>query len=194
MPLPPLPLPFCSSNFSSYPTHQNGSGQSLPHSWFWEPPLLLHRFICPFVHLSLHKCHIFRTHRDTVRTSFLFYYLGQWPLNLTLCFLSSLYVQQVKATDKDAGKNGQIKYKVLYRDDETKRFSVDPDTGVVTTTIPLDREDPSGNVVYGLIIQAEDQSEKSSRLSGYWLRCGGFARLYVRWIYLFINVINVNVF
>ena len=76
-------------------------------------------------------------------------------------------MQQVKATDKDAGKNGQIKYKVLYRDDETKRFSVDPDTGVVTTTIPLDREDPSGNVVYGLIIQAEDQSEKSSRLSGY---------------------------
>ena len=28
MPLPPLPLPFCSSNTSSYPTHQNGSGKS----------------------------------------------------------------------------------------------------------------------------------------------------------------------
>ena len=27
--LPPLPLPFCSSNTSSYPTHRNGSGQSL---------------------------------------------------------------------------------------------------------------------------------------------------------------------
>ena len=33
MPLPqlPLPLPFCSSNTSSYPTHQIESGQSLLH-------------------------------------------------------------------------------------------------------------------------------------------------------------------
>ena len=39
---------------------------------FWEPPLLLCRFICLFVHLSLHIWHIcsaeFNTHRDTVRT------------------------------------------------------------------------------------------------------------------------------
>ena len=30
--LPPLPLLFCCSSISSYPTHPNGSGQSLPHS------------------------------------------------------------------------------------------------------------------------------------------------------------------
>ena len=35
---------------------------------FWESPLLLSRFICQFVHLSLHSCHMFNTRRDTVRT------------------------------------------------------------------------------------------------------------------------------
>ena len=39
---------------------------------FWEPPLLLCRFICLFVHLSLHLSHMFsakfNTHGDTVQT------------------------------------------------------------------------------------------------------------------------------
>ena len=37
VPLPalplPLPLPKCSTNTSSYPTHQDRSGQSLPHPY-----------------------------------------------------------------------------------------------------------------------------------------------------------------
>ena len=46
------------------------------------------------------------------------------------------------------------------------RFTIDPVTGVVTTLVVLDREDPTGNVVYGIVIQAEDQSTEASRLSG----------------------------
>ena len=89
--------------------------------------------------------------------------MGTWNLQWLYHFL--LY-PQAKATDKDAGKNGQIKYSILARPGERKRFSIAEDTGVVTTLAVLDREDPSGNVVYGLVIKAEDQSTEASKLSG----------------------------
>ena len=47
---------------------------------FWEPPLLLCRFICLFVHLSLHICNMFNSHRDTVRTH-------RYPVGLASIFL-----------------------------------------------------------------------------------------------------------
>ena len=52
VPLPPLPLPFCGTNTSSYPILQNGSDQSLPH-----PYLLLNLIFNSFLLAVLHLFH-----------------------------------------------------------------------------------------------------------------------------------------
>ncbi|KAL8622280.1 hypothetical protein ACOMHN_043803 [Nucella lapillus] len=52
---------------------------------------------------------------------------------------SSTPVVTVKATDSDEGNNGNLTYSIL-RGIAGDKFAVDPITGVITTTKPLDRE------------------------------------------------------
>lgn len=58
----------------------------------------------------------------------------------------------VSATDADVGQNAQITYS-LGSPEETPEFAVNPQTGAITTTKPLDREMVSG---YLLTVTAKD--------------------------------------
>ncbi|NXG28398.1 CADN protein, partial [Dromaius novaehollandiae] len=49
-------------------------------------------------------------------------------------------VLQVEAYDADLGQNGEVKYGLMHRDGASLGFSIDPDTGVITTTQSFDRE------------------------------------------------------
>uniref|UniRef100_A0A8C5INF3 CADN protein n=1 Tax=Junco hyemalis TaxID=40217 RepID=A0A8C5INF3_JUNHY len=49
-------------------------------------------------------------------------------------------VLQVEAYDADLGINGEVKYGLMHRDGASLGFSIDPDTGVITTTQSFDRE------------------------------------------------------
>ncbi|NXD06594.1 CADN protein, partial [Nothocercus nigrocapillus] len=49
-------------------------------------------------------------------------------------------VLQVEAYDADLGLNGEVKYGLMHRDGASLGFSIDPDTGVITTTRSFDRE------------------------------------------------------
>uniref|UniRef100_A0AAY3ZWT0 FAT atypical cadherin 1 n=1 Tax=Denticeps clupeoides TaxID=299321 RepID=A0AAY3ZWT0_9TELE len=65
---------------------------------------------------------------------------------------------QVEAKDKDFGDNGVVRYSIL---GDTKQFTIDEETGVVTVNKPLDREvHPS----FTLRIAARDQSTKEPQL------------------------------
>uniref|UniRef100_A0A8C3FEP6 Neural-cadherin n=1 Tax=Chrysemys picta bellii TaxID=8478 RepID=A0A8C3FEP6_CHRPI len=50
------------------------------------------------------------------------------------------YVLQVEAYDADLGLNGEVKYGLMHRDGASPGFSIDPDTGIITTTQSFDRE------------------------------------------------------
>ncbi|XP_077207979.1 neural-cadherin-like isoform X2 [Paroedura picta] len=50
------------------------------------------------------------------------------------------YVLQVEAFDEDLGLNGEVKYGLMYRDGVSPGFSIDPVSGVITTTRSFDRE------------------------------------------------------
>ncbi|KAG5892988.1 hypothetical protein JTB14_031839 [Gonioctena quinquepunctata] len=62
------------------------------------------------------------------------------------------------ATDKDIGLNGKIRYSLL--GDKVERFKVDQNTGVITTTVSLDREEISS---YSLTLMAQDCSSTEPR-------------------------------
>lgn len=62
------------------------------------------------------------------------------------------------AVDKDAGLNAKIRYSLL--GDKVDRFLVDPDTGIITTTTGLDREETS---MYYLTLMAQDCSATEPR-------------------------------
>ncbi|XP_015586375.2 cadherin-related tumor suppressor [Cephus cinctus] len=70
------------------------------------------------------------------------------------------WVARPSATDKDEGLNAKIRYSLL--GDKAERFSVDPDTGDVSTLEPLDREQTS---VYHLTLVAQDSSPTEPRAS-----------------------------
>ncbi|XP_032878094.1 protocadherin-16 [Amblyraja radiata] len=61
----------------------------------------------------------------------------------------------VKATDKDSSENGRVEYGIVGGDDHG-HFSVDRDSGILSTTAGLDRE---ATVLYTLTIAAWDQGE-----------------------------------
>ncbi|XP_014481173.1 PREDICTED: cadherin-related tumor suppressor [Dinoponera quadriceps] len=63
------------------------------------------------------------------------------------------WVTKLHAVDKDEGLNAKIRYS-LYGD-KVEHFSVDPDTGDVSTTVSLDREQTA---VYHLTLLAQDSS------------------------------------
>ncbi|KAL0131096.1 hypothetical protein PUN28_002587 [Cardiocondyla obscurior] len=70
------------------------------------------------------------------------------------------WVTKPHATDKDEGFNAKISYNLL--GDKAERFSADPDTGEVFTTMPLDREQTA---VYYLTLVARDSSPTEPRAS-----------------------------
>ena len=59
------------------------------------------------------------------------------------------------ATDKDAGPNGDVKYRLLNNLDS---FDINPDSGEITTNVKLDREKQD---VYEVNVEAYDAGQKS---------------------------------
>ncbi|EZA48524.1 Cadherin-related tumor suppressor [Ooceraea biroi] len=70
------------------------------------------------------------------------------------------WVTRLHATDKDEGLNAKISYNLL--GDKAERFSADPNTGEIFTTVPLDREQTA---VYHLTLVAQDSSPTELRAS-----------------------------
>ncbi|KAG7469991.1 hypothetical protein MATL_G00134680, partial [Megalops atlanticus] len=50
------------------------------------------------------------------------------------------FVLRVQAHDPDIGVNGEVKYGIMHRDGASSGFTIDPDTGVISTTASFDRE------------------------------------------------------
>ncbi|NXC17943.1 CADN protein, partial [Corythaeola cristata] len=67
------------------------------------------------------------------------------------------YVLHVEAYDADLGVNGEVKYGLMHRDGASLGFSIDPDTGVITTTQSFDREKQRE---YTLSVTATDQAQE----------------------------------
>ncbi|XP_074841792.1 neural-cadherin-like [Carettochelys insculpta] len=67
------------------------------------------------------------------------------------------YVLQVEALDADLGLNGEVKYGLMYRDEASPGFSIDPKTGIITTTQRFDREKQEE---YTLSVTATDQAQE----------------------------------
>ncbi|XP_046766540.1 cHz-cadherin isoform X3 [Gallus gallus] len=66
-----------------------------------------------------------------------------------------MYVLQVEAYDADLGVNGEVKYGLMHRDGASLGFSIDSDTGVITTTRSFDREEQKEHT---LSVTATDQA------------------------------------
>ena len=69
----------------------------------------------------------------------------------------------MKASDKDSGSNGAVKYSLSQpvEDSSTKLFEVNAQTGVITLKASLDREDIEERILY---VKAEDGG--SPKLAG----------------------------
>ncbi|XP_042642142.1 neural-cadherin-like isoform X2 [Tyto alba] len=65
--------------------------------------------------------------------------------------------REVEAYDADLGINGEVKYGLMHRDGASLGFSIDPDTGVITTTQSFDREKQRE---YMLPVTATDQAQE----------------------------------
>uniref|UniRef100_A0A3B3CED5 Cadherin-23 n=1 Tax=Oryzias melastigma TaxID=30732 RepID=A0A3B3CED5_ORYME len=79
------------------------------------------------------------------------------PVNGTIIHIyeeqpPGVLVYEVYATDSDAGVNGEVRYAFLQTGD-WENFHIDPLSGVITTTVKLDREKQA---LYSLIIVAHD--------------------------------------
>ncbi|XP_037639446.1 LOW QUALITY PROTEIN: neural-cadherin [Sebastes umbrosus] len=67
------------------------------------------------------------------------------------------FVLRVQAHDADMGVNGEVKYGIMHRDGVSSGFDIDPDTGVIATTVSFDRERQRE---YTLSVTATDQAEE----------------------------------
>ncbi|KAM4601120.1 neural-cadherin [Polymixia lowei] len=67
------------------------------------------------------------------------------------------FVLQVHAQDADMGVNGEVKYGIMHRDGASSGFDIDPDTGVISTTVSFDRERQRE---YSLSVTATDQAQE----------------------------------
>ncbi|XP_056381620.1 neural-cadherin-like isoform X2 [Hyla sarda] len=65
------------------------------------------------------------------------------------------FVLQVEAKDADSGMNGQVKYGIVHREGSLPAFTINPDTGIITTLQSFDREKEKE---YPLTIKATDQA------------------------------------
>lgn len=72
------------------------------------------------------------------------------------CILTGQLIANVTATDKDKGVNSLISYKITSGD--SNKFTIDPKTGVITTSEKLDREETAS---YNLVITAKDHGTPS---------------------------------
>lgn len=71
---------------------------------------------------------------------------------------SGTKVLQPKAFDKDSGLNAKIRFSLL--GEKVERFHINPDTGLITTAMVLDREETS---VYHMTLMAQDSSATEPR-------------------------------
>ncbi|KAJ8688394.1 hypothetical protein QAD02_024189 [Eretmocerus hayati] len=74
-------------------------------------------------------------------------------------------VVTVTAEDPDSGLNGVVTYSIVSQEpeDEKRRFGIEPSTGVITTLLPIDREEIDA---FKLLIVATDSAQtRSARLS-----------------------------
>lgn len=79
-------------------------------------------------------------------------------LNLTLSEdtpTGLVILDSINATDEDHGLNAEIQFLII-SGDGTGSFSIDPSTGRITLTAPLDRERGTGEIV-NLVVAAQDQ-------------------------------------
>jgi hypothetical protein len=60
----------------------------------------------------------------------------------------------VRASDKDAAKNGELLYSIKSQSSKPDVFRIEPKTGVISTRLPLDREKEA---THSLVIEATDQ-------------------------------------
>ncbi|XP_062393955.1 neural-cadherin [Sardina pilchardus] len=67
------------------------------------------------------------------------------------------FVLRVHAHDADIGLNGDVKYGIMQRDGASAGFVIDPDTGVISTSVTFDRERQRE---YSLSVTATDQAEE----------------------------------
>ncbi|KAI3360563.1 hypothetical protein L3Q82_002284 [Scortum barcoo] len=67
------------------------------------------------------------------------------------------FVLRVHAHDADMGVNGEVKYGIMHRDGVSSGFDIDPDSGVITTTMSFDRERQRE---FTLSVTATDQAEE----------------------------------
>lgn len=68
---------------------------------------------------------------------------------------------QVHATDEDKGVNGQVKYSIVQQPNQKgTKFTVDEETGEVSTNKVFDREGDDGKFV-SVTVKATDQGEPS---------------------------------
>ena len=72
-------------------------------------------------------------------------------LCLFYCILTGQLIANVTATDKDKGANALVSYKITSGD--SRKFTIDTKTGVITTSEKLDREEAAS---YNLVITARD--------------------------------------
>ncbi|XP_039619104.1 neural-cadherin [Polypterus senegalus] len=67
------------------------------------------------------------------------------------------YVLQVHADDADEGANGKVTYGFMHKDGTVPAFSIDPETGVITTARTFDREQQRE---YAVTVTATDQADE----------------------------------
>lgn len=68
-------------------------------------------------------------------------------------------IAKVSATDKDFGKNAEVRYAIV---SDTNHFSINSQTGLIVTNRPLDREQ---HPVYTVLVRASDIGENGVSLS-----------------------------
>ncbi|XP_077071073.1 neural-cadherin [Siphateles boraxobius] len=66
-------------------------------------------------------------------------------------------VLHVRAHDADTGVNGEVKYGIMQRDGASPGFTINPDTGVISTAVSFDRERQRE---YTLSVTATDQAQE----------------------------------
>uniref|UniRef100_A0A8C7LXV5 Si:dkey-22o22.2 n=1 Tax=Oncorhynchus kisutch TaxID=8019 RepID=A0A8C7LXV5_ONCKI len=66
-------------------------------------------------------------------------------------------VLRVHAFDADMGVNGEVKYGIMHRDGTSSGFVINPDTGVISTTVSFDRERQRE---YSLSVTATDLAQE----------------------------------
>ncbi|XP_075069925.1 neural-cadherin-like [Mixophyes fleayi] len=67
------------------------------------------------------------------------------------------YVLQVEAIDADTGLNGEVKYGIMHREGASLAFTIDTNTGVITTVQSFDREKQRE---YTMSVTATDQAQE----------------------------------